>query len=77
MANKVHAEIEYTDSERGSIHSDICPEYCSSTYLKDKDYRKMLHKCLDEWLDKSNGTGMFYIKGDSFKAEPMTNIKDD
>ena len=74
MANKVHAEIEYT-GKTGSIHSDICPEYCSSTYLKDEDYRKLLHKCLDEWLDESNGTGMFYIKGDSFEAEPMTNTE--
>ena len=30
--------------------------------LNDAEYRQFLHTCLDEWLDKSSGTGGFYIK---------------
>lgn len=26
-----------------------------------EEYRKFLHKALDEWLDKSNGTGAFWL----------------
>lgn len=71
MANKIHAEIEYTDTEKGSIHSDICPPKCSPDGLSDPEYRKFLHQALDEWLDKSNGTGIFYIKSEDHKDELM------
>jgi hypothetical protein len=54
----VHGEIEYAD-----VHSDICPPDHDFDKI-DKDYREFLHECLDEWLDKSNGTGQFYIKGE-------------
>jgi hypothetical protein len=57
---KVHGEIQY-GSGNNSIHSDICPPGCESDNI-DQEYRDFLHTCLDEWLDKSNGTGMFYIK---------------
>jgi len=63
----VHAEIEYTGEM--NIHSDICPDDCNPENLKDPDYRDMLHRCLDEWLDKSNGTGAFYIKNANYKIE--------
>jgi hypothetical protein len=65
----VHAEIEYTKLNGESIHSDICPPNCLSSGLNNLHYRKFLHDCLDEWLNKSNGTGAFYIKNESFKIE--------
>lgn len=49
------AEVEYGPG----IHSDICAENVDQ--LADPDYRKFLHDCLDEWLDNSHGTGVFYI----------------
>jgi len=53
------AEIQY----EGGIHSDIC--WNCDTRQPDKpltdDYRKFLHDCLDEWLDKSEGTGHFVV----------------
>ena len=57
-----HAEIMYNDKERGgmSIHSDICPDNCEFDNL-DEEHREFLHRCLDEWIDKSGGTGVFYI----------------
>ena len=71
MSNDVHAEIEYLseDDERGYshlVHSDICPPECDLNNLSD-DYRQFLHKCLDEWLDKSRATGIFYITGEAEK----------
>ena len=58
----IHAEIEFTTEDGTNVHSDICPPSCSSINLSDPEYRKYLHDCLDEWLNKSNGTGGFYIK---------------
>lgn len=70
MSNKVHAEIEYYREceERGKhwVHSDICPSGCKLTDVSD-EYRKYLHDNLDEWLNNSGGTGIFYITGDSAK----------
>lgn len=66
----VHAEIEY-DTPNGPVHSDICPPECSLDNITD-EYRKFLHANLDEWLDKSGGTGTFYIAeqgGSSLTAE--------
>lgn len=57
---KVHAEIQYRNEEGGLVHSDICPPYCSND-MSDAEYRQFLHECLDEWLNKSHGTGYFYI----------------
>ena len=68
--NKVHAEIEYTKTDGTKIHSDICPVDCSPNNLNYKSddfcYNEFLHKCLDEWLNNSNGTGCFYIKEEGF-----------
>jgi len=58
---KVHAETMYINSDNESIHSDICPPECNIKNLTN-EYRKFLHDCLDEWLDKANSTGCFYIK---------------
>jgi hypothetical protein len=57
----VHAEIMYQEQDGSNVHSYICPPECNFKNI-DADYREFLHKCLDEWLDNSNGTGMFYIK---------------
>lgn len=77
MENKtkryVVAEIMYNkiDPERGYeylIHSDIGPAYGDlSKGLQKSDFRKFLHDNLDEWLDNSDGTGIFFITGESQK----------
>ena len=69
MSIKVHAEIEYQreDEERGYkhwVHSDICPPNCDLNNLSD-EYRQYLHDNLDEWLNESRGTGIFYITGET------------
>lgn len=59
---KFCAEIQY-DTPEGMVHSDIC--YCcgkkDDAPPPDNDYRQFLHDNLDEWLDKSNGTGHFVV----------------
>lgn len=62
----VHAEIEYDRENDIGVHSDICPPNCDSKNLTNNEYREYLHLCLDEWLDKSNGTGGFYIKEEKY-----------
>ena len=52
-----------------SVHSDICPPSCNPESLSDKEWREFLHANLDEWLNKSNGSGGFYIKGESYKFD--------
>jgi hypothetical protein len=61
MRDNCHAEVYY-DSENGGVHSDICPHDHDFDKIT-PEYRKLLHACLDEWLDRSSGTGAFYIKG--------------
>jgi hypothetical protein len=63
---KIHSEIMYTKEDGVSIHSDTCPKGCDFNNIN-KEYRKYAHALLDEWLDKSGGTGIFYIKEDGFK----------
>jgi len=60
----VCAEIQYEKPE-GYIHSDICMIH-DGEYNPSDDYRKFLHDCLDEWLNQSNGTGMFWIGNPEF-----------
>lgn len=64
---KVHAEIEYLRENGDSVHSDICPPDCDFNRIS-VDYRQLLHDILDEWLDKSNGTGIFYV-GSELRAK--------
>ena len=69
MRPSVCGELQYIGyrkedgQEIGWVHSDVCPKDHSPKNF-DKDYRKLLHTCLDEWFDKSEGTGHFYV-GDS------------
>lgn len=57
-----HGEIIY-DTVEGGVHSDIF--FNTKEEIQDKvlddDERKFLHDCLDEWLNKSNGTGAFWV----------------
>jgi hypothetical protein len=63
-----HGEIQYTRlDENGEVfafvHSDICWDCGGRQGDKPltEEYREFLHRCLDEWLDKSNGTGAFRL----------------
>lgn len=44
----VVTEVQYTGPD-GNVHSDLSLD------------KEMLHAALDEWLEKSKGTGFFYI----------------
>lgn len=58
---KFHGEIVY-DTEVGGVHSDICNGCFADTPVElTEEYRKFIHDCLDEWLNKSNGTGAFWV----------------
>lgn len=65
---KFCGEIQYTGvdnagTETGGVHSDICwncGRHAPNIPIS-KLHRAFLHECLDEWLDKSNGTGGFWI----------------
>lgn len=54
-------EIQYD-----GIHSDLC-----GSNLHDSEWREVLHSALDEWLDKSNGDGCFYVGDVSTYANPQ------
>lgn len=64
----VCAEIQY-ESPNGNVHSDLCmereagPEDFSLNVDQGagQTWRQFLHANLDEWLDKSNGTGWFVV----------------
>ena len=58
---KIICQIEYTRQSDGmSIHSDINPKKGLFSNI-DAKYKKLLHECLNEWLENSNGTGAFRI----------------
>lgn len=54
---KFCGEIQYEMPEL-SIHSDICQHEDNPLSA---EMREFLHNCLDEWLDKSEGTGYFWL----------------
>jgi len=70
--NSVCAEFQYMGFrdgiEIGWVHSDVCPPGHEINNT-DEDYRKMIHACLDEWLDKSDGSGYFFIGDAKFYTE--------
>lgn len=49
------AEIMY-----GWVHSDVCVDMSEEGVVSD-EHKAFLHACLDEWLSKSNGAGIFYV----------------
>jgi len=55
----IYSEIEYVNENGISIHSDLLNKEIT------EEYRHILHKALDEWLDNANNTGSFYVKGDN------------
>jgi len=63
---KVHSEIMYLREDGTNVHSDTCPVECSPDNMTNAKWREFIHNCLDEWLDKSRGTGVFYIGDKSF-----------
>ena len=60
---KFCGEISYEQQDVGGVHSDICWNCNPNTEHKEitQSHRDLLHACLDEWLNKSNGTGGFWI----------------
>lgn len=54
-SSHIHAEIEYYSPTRGMVHSDLC------TSEIDEDYRELLHKCLDEFLNNYDADGCFAV----------------
>jgi hypothetical protein len=62
----LQAEIEYQKPDGTWVHSDIEPRGCKFKDL-DAEHREYLHGLLDEWIDKSRGTGCFYIKNERFE----------
>jgi hypothetical protein len=63
----VCAEIRY-----GQVHSDLCPPNHTADYPD--SYRELLHKALDEWLDKADGQGRFFI-GNSAEDGDLERLK--
>jgi len=59
---KFCGEIQYETPE-GNVHSDICFNCNPSndSRIITDTYREFLHNCLNEWLDKSKGTGAFWV----------------
>ena len=60
FATSVCAEIQYMGAD-GSVHSDICPPE-HTLDPADTEWRALLHACLDEWIDRSGGTGHFVVR---------------
>lgn len=55
-------EIQYDAPDGSGIHSDICWN-CRGEDNKPltEEHRAFLHAALDEWLNKSKGTGGFWV----------------
>lgn len=55
-------EITY-ETKDSSVGSDICFNCQGHQPFEPitQEHREFLHKCLDEWLDKSSGTGSFWL----------------
>ena len=57
----VCGEIEYNHPDgSGRVHSDICIVHNGSWQVP-PELRGFLHDALDEWLDKSRGSGLFWL----------------
>jgi len=56
----VFAEVQYETAD-GLVHSDVWSDGHPWPLGKGNPYRAFLHANLDEWLDKADGTGFFYI----------------
>lgn len=66
-ARRFCGEIQYEIPEGYSIHSDICWGHDPREEAPVSDeHRAFLHACLDEWLNKSGGTGGFWLGDKSY-----------
>lgn len=65
---EIQAEIEYQCHDGTWRHSDIEPKGCQFESI-DAKHRDFLHRCLDEWLNNSGGSGCFYIKNAGFSID--------
>jgi hypothetical protein len=65
-------EIQYDNEDAGIVHSDICTGCCGweNDVELTEEKRKFYHDALDEWLNKSNGTGWFFV-GDSLEMRKL------
>lgn len=66
MTAVVHGEIIYIREDGITVHSDICPPDHNIDKIDDK-IRKFYHDSLDEWLNNSKGTGIFYLRQEGFR----------
>lgn len=66
-------EIMY-DTPEGGVHSDICFHGSDGQNITD-DYREFLHNCLNEWLNKANGTGAFWVGDPMYLVEEFREAK--
>ena len=55
-------EIMYDNTYNGTVHSDICFG-CLTGHESpmEEDRWSLYHQLLDEWLEKGNGTGIFWL----------------
>jgi hypothetical protein len=53
-------QIQY-DGVNGGVHSDICWNHEKLDIEMTEDARQLMHDCLDEWLNNSNGSGYFWM----------------
>jgi hypothetical protein len=66
MTSIIKSEIQYQKEDGTWAHSDIEPHGgCKFEDIDDK-HREFLHRCLDEWIANSRGTGYFYIMNERY-----------
>jgi len=68
-SNHICAGIEYMNPDGIPVHSDLCIEGTTPPSIHQ---RRLLHATLDEWLNLSNGSGIFWI-GDPTLLYPDDN----
>ena len=56
----VCAGIQYRKGNDGPVHSDLCREFGGLLSVP-KDYRKLLHDSLDEYLNNLDPKGFFFV----------------
>lgn len=72
------AGIEY-ETRDTLVSSDLCfdSDIVLNATREDrvaKKHRKVLHDALDEWLDRSEGSGLFFVGERSSDPKPFTYL---
>ena len=62
---KFCGEIQYMPSGT-SVHSDVCHDCAGEGSPVSDEKRAFYHALLDEWLNKSGGTGAFWLGDPEF-----------